>query len=140
MLNYTAAARHLDVGDAEPVAVALRRYAEDLPEHGTESRDARVTMRSGLALVDADEPNRDDALLAVGDRTLVADSGSLTGVLVAGDVDATTLAHVLGRLTAEDIRVDAAGVAGGALVVVTERRDGPDTVRIVEDALSAVPL
>jgi hypothetical protein len=136
VLNYTAAARYLDVGETESVAVALRRYAEDLPDRETTSRDVRVTMRSGLGLGD----DNDDALLAVGGSALVPGDGSLTGVLATGEVDAPALAHVLDRLATEGIAVEAAGIAGDALVVVTGRRDGPDTVRIVEESLSAVPV
>ena len=136
VLNYTAAARYLDVGETEPVAVALRRYAEDLPKRETSARETRVTMQSGLE--DADSQR--DALLVVGERALVPGDGSLTGVFATGDVDARALAHVLARLATGDVTVRAAGVAGDALVVVTGRRDGPDAVRIVEDSLSAVPV
>ncbi|WP_049898407.1 DUF7523 family protein [Halococcus agarilyticus] len=149
VLNYAAAARFLDVGETDAVVAALRRYAEDLPEYETATHEARVTMRSGLGIEggsdsesheidDEDDRNGEDALLAVGGAGLV-DGGSLTGVLATGDVDARALASALDRLAVADVGVAAAGVAGGALVVAVERRDGPDTVRIVEDALAAVP-
>jgi hypothetical protein len=92
-------------------------------------------MKSGLG----ETEDADDALLAVGDTSLAPDAGPLTGILAEGDVDATALGHVLGRLAVEDIEVRAAGVAGEALLVAVERRDGPDAVRLVEDALEAVP-
>ncbi len=135
VLNYTAAARYLDVGEVESVAVALRRYAEDLPERETGSREARVTMQSGLGSADS---QTDDVLLAVGGTALAPNTGSLTGILATGEVDAVALAGVLCRLTIEEIAVEAAGVAGEALVVVTGRRNGPNAVRIVEESLSAV--
>ena len=141
VLNYTAAARYLDVGETEPVAVALRRYAEGLPERETESRRARVTMQSGLGITDtADDgdSSAQDVLLSVSGHALVP-GGSLTGVLATGEVDAAALAGVLSRLSTENITIEAAGVAGGALVVLTKRRDGPDAVRIIEETLSAVP-
>ena len=149
VLNYTAAARFLGVGETDAVVAALRRYTENLPEYETAPREARVTMRSGLGIEsgggsesheigDEDDRNGGDALLAVGGVALV-DGGSLTGVLVVGDVDARALAAALDRLAVADVAVVAAGVAGEALVVAVERRDGPDAVRIVEDALSAVP-
>ena len=146
VLNYAAAARFLDVGETDAVVAALRRYAEDLPEYETAPREARVTMRSGLGAEDgsgsegsgADDRESEDALLAVGGVELV-DGGSLTGVLATGDVDARALASALDRLAVADVPVVAAGVASETLVVAVERRDGPDTVRIVEDALSAVP-
>lgn len=137
LVNYTAAARFLDVGDTEPVAAALRRYAEDLPAFEAEPRDARVTMRSGLGPVDDADP--EDAVLAVGDSAF-ADGGSLTGVLATGAVDPAALGHVLSRFAVEDIDPEAAGVAGDALVVVVGRRDGPDAVRVVEGALDSVPV
>jgi hypothetical protein len=136
VLNYTAAARFLDVGDLDPVAAALRRYADELPAHEHTARDVRVTMQSGLGSVAEDESN---GLLAVGGCALVPDAGSLTGVLATGNVDTRALAHVLDRLAVENIEVVAAGVAGDGLVVVVGRRAGPDAVRAVEDALAAVP-
>jgi hypothetical protein len=139
ILNYTAAARFLDVGAIDPVAAALRRYADELPAHEQTARDARVTMRSGLGAVEIEGmEGESNGLLAVGGCALVPDEGSLTGVLATGEVDARALAHVLDRLAVEDIEVVAAGVAGDALVVAVGRRTGPDAVRTVEDALAAV--
>lgn len=142
VLNYTAAARFLDVGDLDPVAAALRRYAEELPNHESDSRDARVTMQSGLGAVEmneGDETSREsDALLTIGSRALVPDAGSLTGVLATGAVDARALAHVLDRLAIEKVDVAAAGIAGDGLLVVVGRRAGPDAVRIVEETLAGV--
>lgn len=142
VLNYTAAARFLDVGDLDPVAAALRRYAEELPNHESDSRDARVTMQSGLGAVEMDEGDEtsreSDALLTIGSRALVPDAGSLTGVLATGAVDARALAHVLDRLAIEKVDVAAAGIAGDGLLVVVGRRAGPDAVRIVEEALAGV--
>ena len=140
VLNYTAAARYLDVGDLDPVAAALRRYADELPDYESDSRDARVTMQSGLGAVEVAEiEDENEALLAVGGRALVPDAGSLTGVLATGAVDARALAHVLDRLAIERTDVAAAGVAGDTLVVAVGRRAGPDAVRTVEDALDSVP-
>jgi len=144
VVNYTAAARALadDVdGDAESVATALRRFAEALPDAGTESRDVRVTMTSGIGATDASESEgADEPVLAVGGVAIAPGAGSLTAVLATGDVDAAALAHVLGRLDAEGVPVRAAGVAGDALAVAVERRDGPDALRTAEDALAAVPV
>ena len=138
VVNYTAAARTLSDeidGDTESVATALRRFAESLPDRDPEARDARVTMRSGLGEVDeGDEP-----LLSVGATALAPDAGSLTAIFAEGEVDALALTQVLGRLDAADVPVVAAGVAGDSLVVAVERRDGPNALRTVEDALAAVP-
>jgi len=144
VVNYTAAARALadDVdGDAESVATALRRFAETLSEPTVESRDARVTMTSGVGVRDAGDGERaDDPVLAVGGVALAPGAGSLTAVLATGAVDAAALSHVLGRLDAEGVAVRAAGIAEDALAVAVERRDGPDALRIAEDALAAVPV
>lgn len=140
VVNYTAAARSLGDevdGDTESVATALRRFADSLPDSAPESRDVRVSMRSGMGVTSADDP--DGRLLSVGGTALEPGAGSLTVVLADGAVDCRALAHVLDRLDAESVGVRTAGVADGTLAVAVERRDGPDAVRVVEDALAAVP-
>lgn len=146
VVNYTAAARFLEEevgGDADPdaVATALRRFAGTLPEYETDERSVRVTMKSGLEAVEngADEEDETGALFAVGDVALALGSGSKTGILAEGDVDAATLGTVLGRLDAEGVPVVAAGVGGDALLVAVERRDGANALRAVESAVGAVP-
>jgi hypothetical protein len=147
VVNYTAAARSLadEVGgDPDSIATALRRFAESLPDYETDARSARVSMRSGLGVVARDDAETADAetadaLLVVGDTALAPGEGSLTGVVAAGEVDADALAHVLGRLRGEGVEVETAAFAGDSLVVAVDRRDGPDAVRVVEDAVEAVP-
>ena len=132
--NYTAAARFLDVGEEEAVAAALRRYAEDLPEYERPAPDdgARVTMRSGLGPT----TDPDEALLRVADTLLAPGGGDLTGITATGDgVDPRTLGYVLARLDAEGVPIGAAGATDGVLLVAVNRRDGPDALRVVEDAL-----
>ncbi|WP_136687069.1 DUF7523 family protein [Halorhabdus amylolytica] len=129
VINYSAAARMLDVGEEEPVAAALRRYAAELSERDMPARSARVTIQSGVGRTDDPE----ERLLAVGDAAFASGDGPLTAVLVNGDVDAWLLTHALARLDAEDITVEAAGVADGSLLVVVERRDGPRTVQFLEE-------
>ena len=139
VLNYTAAARFLapDVDAAtgdegvEAIATALRRYRESLAAYEESQRDARVAMESRLGAVESS----DAALLAVGDQAFAPDSGSLTGVVVNGGVDAAALAGVLARLRTADVDPVAAGAVDGSLVVVVERLDGPNAVRAVESAL-----
>lgn len=150
VVNYTAAARFLDLAaddqdaagasssefaaaDApeEAVVAALRRYADDLPDHEPPTTGAPVSMESGLGRGDPAA-----ALLVVGDTALVPDAGSLTGLLATGDVSPAALAEVLARLDTAGIAVVAAGVGEEALVVVVERRAGADALRAVEDALS----
>lgn len=135
VINYSAAARLLDVGDEDAVAAALRRYAEELPDRDPPEGSTRVTMHSGLGVRDSGSDGVSGGLLTVGETPYVRGAGSLTAVAATGDVDARSLARVLGRLEAEDVAVDAAGVADGHLVVVVERRDGPDAVRFVEDTV-----
>lgn len=132
VVNYTAAARYLDVdGDPEAVATALRRYAEDLDGPTPASSDARVRMESGLAATD----DGAEALLWVGDAAFAPTGGSLTGVVATGAVGPDALAAVLGRLSVEGVDVVAAGAADGHLAVVVPRRAGADAVRTVEAAL-----
>lgn len=135
VVNYSAAARAIDIGDDEAaVATALRRYAEQLPERTVGERRASVTMHSGLSRT-ADA----DALLSVNGAVFAPDDGDLTAVLATGEVDPAALGHTLGRLGAASIEPVAAGVAGEALCAVVERRDGPRAVQVVESALEAVP-
>lgn len=133
VVNYTAAARTLDVdGETDAVVAALRRYAADMPDPDRPDAGA-VSMDSGYGAVD---PGERDPLLVVGDLALAPGSGSLTA-LSAGDADAFALERALGRLRTAEVGVEAAAVGGGSLVVVVERRDGPDALRALEDALGA---
>jgi|AntRauMinimDraft_4_1070384.scaffolds.fasta_scaffold00208_23 hypothetical protein len=137
VVNHAAAARFLDVdGDEDAVAAAVRRYAEDLPGFETGDARARVSMKSGVSRTE----DGDDGLLVVGEERFVADgsSGGLTALVAAGDLDTRALAVALERLHVADVDPVAAGVAD-ALVVVVERRDGADALRLLEDALTAVP-
>ncbi|WP_324662830.1 DUF7523 family protein [Haloarcula sediminis] len=131
VVNYTAAARTLDVeGDTDAVATALRRFAEELPDDPVHESEARVSMRSGLGRVEDG-----DALLSVGATRFGEGTGSLTGIVASGDLEPAALGDVLGRLRAVDVAVAAAGVGDETLVVVVERRDGPDALRVVEGAV-----
>jgi hypothetical protein len=131
VVNYSAAARFLDVeGDTDSVVAALRRYADDLPDYDRPGIGPPVSMESGLGRGDPE-----DALLVVGDLALVPGRGSLTAIVATGDVDAASLRFALGRLETAEVAVEAAAVGEDSLVVVVDRRDGPDALRAVEDAL-----
>ncbi|AUG47663.1 hypothetical protein BVU17_09100 [Haloarcula taiwanensis] len=132
VVNYTAAARTLDIdGDAEAVATALRRFAEELDDSPAHDSDARVSMQSGLGRVES--PDAVSAIVfRVGDAAFAEGAGSLTGIVATGDLSPPALAEVLGRLRAADVAVEAAGVTDDALVVVVGRRAGPDALRMVE--------
>ena len=129
IVNYSAAARFLDVGETEAVAAALRRYEAQLPELDGSDRDIRVTMRSGVGPAsDRDE----EPLLVVGETELAADGGDATAVIATGEVNPELLRTALGRCAAEEIPVEAAAVGGDALVLVVGRRDAPDVLRLLE--------
>lgn len=133
VLNHAAAARYLDVaGDEEAIAAAIRRYGEELPAYETADSEARVAMESGLG-------ESDDGMLVVSGQGYAPGEGSLTGLLAEGDLDTRGLAAALERLHVEGIHPEAAGIAAGALVVVVDRRDAPDALRLVENALEDVP-
>ncbi|WP_256544882.1 DUF7523 family protein [Halobellus inordinatus] len=149
VVNYAAAAESLDVdGDTDSIATALRRFADDLEPAETAERDVVVRMRSGVGLAGVDVAADDsesldldagaEALLSVGEEAVVTADGSLTAIVVDGEVDASALTAVMGRLRAENVLVDAAGVAGDELVVVVPRSDGASALRTVEDALASV--
>jgi hypothetical protein len=138
VVNFTAAARFLDVGDGsdedhEAVAAALRRYADELGEFEptTAGTSARVEMRSGIGPTD----DRADAVLSVGGTILAPTGGDDTGIVATGDLDPTQLATVLDRLRVADIDVHAAGATDESAVVVVPRRDGPTALRVVEETL-----
>jgi len=131
VVNYSAAARLLDVGEVEAVAAALRRYSEELPDRDASERSVRVSMESGVGRVE----DAAAALVSVGGTAFAPDEGSLTAVLANGDVDTPLLTRVLARLEVEDVAIAAAGVADGSLLVVVDRRDGPRTVQFLEETL-----
>jgi hypothetical protein len=131
VVNYTAAARFLDVGGEEAVAAALRRYAAELDDYAPADRRASVSMQSGVGPADEGEA----ALLSVGGTAFATEGGSHTAVVAEGEVDPWALADALGRLRTADVAVEAAAACSGSLAVVVDRRDGPDAVRAVEAAL-----
>ena len=146
VVNYAAAAESLDVdGDPDAVATALRRFEEDLPGAGNaDTRRVTVRMRSGVGLADAGngpdgggDDGAADPLLSVGGERILRGGGRLTAIVADGDVDAGALSAVVDRLDAENVVVDAAGVAGDRLAVVVPGSDGANALRLVEDALAA---
>lgn len=130
IVNYTAAAEFLDVGETDAVAAALRRYADAVGDYGEESRRVSVTMRSGVGETDDGE-----GLLGVGGRTFSVGDGDLIAVIATGDVEPSGLEAVLGRLRTADIDPVAVGGTEGHAVVVVDRRSGPGAVRALEGAL-----
>ena len=145
VVNYAAAAASLDVeGDRDAIATALRRFEDDLPDVDDDARDVTVRMRSGVGMAgdDDDDASGDDAepeapLLSVGGERIRRGGGRLTAIVADGDVDARALSAAVDRLAAENVVVDAAGVAGDRLVVVVPRADGATALRLVEAAVGA---
>jgi hypothetical protein len=130
VLNYTATARFLDLGDVETVTAALRRYADELDDdQSANDANARIEMRSGLGRVDDDGGG--DALLRIGNNAY-GDGGSQTGIIATGELSPFVLATVLDRFRIEGIESETAAVVGGTLVVLVSRRDGPTALRLVE--------
>ena len=124
VLNYSAAARFLDIGDEEAVAAALRRYGEEL-SYDAGGDDVRVTMETGLG-------RGEGGLLTVGETGFVPGEGSLTAILVSGAVSVRLFRRVLGRCETADIEVLGAGYRPETILVVVGHRDGPDALRLVE--------
>ncbi|MFO7925392.1 MAG: DUF7523 family protein [Halobacteriota archaeon] len=134
IVNYTAAARFLDVGEIDAVAAALRRYAEEIGELERTTRRVSVSMQSGITSVDDTEATK--GVISVGDLVFAASGGDLTAIVAAGEFETSALEAVLGRLRTADVESVAAAGTDGHIAVVVERRAGPDAVRLVEDALS----
>lgn len=133
IVNYSAAARQLPIdGDEDAVATALRRYAEELPDHDPEQADVRVRMNGGMEWQSGFDT---DALLAVDDLSLAAGSGR-TAIIATGSVPIISLSTVLERLHIEGIDVDGAGATEACLVVTVPRSEGANALRIVEATLS----
>lgn len=133
VVNYAAAARVLGVSDdTEAVAAALRRFAGTLDDRDVAERDARITMH-GLESVE------DDALLCVSGSGFGIGDGPYTGIVATGEVDPVALGHALALLGAHGHAAVAAGAAGEAMVIVVERRVSAAALRLVEEALGAVP-
>lgn len=138
VLNYTAAARFLDVdGDEDAVATALRRYADELPEYECERRDARVTMQRGVGVVD-DLDESAEILLRTGGVGVVPD-GNCTAIAATGTVSAGDVGPACRRLGVAEIPIVAAAGVDGRLTVVVEGSDAVDALRTVESALGDVP-
>ncbi len=145
VVNYTAAARYLDVeGAPEAIATALRRYAEELPAYETNDRAVTVRMQSGIGVLDgesgdADERVSDRRLLTVGGVPFGACDGDGTAIVATGAVDASALAVTLQALSINGIEPDVAAVGEETMVVVVDRREGVTALRTVEAALDRVP-
>jgi hypothetical protein len=146
VLNHAAAAEWLlahddDLeGDVDAVATAIRRFGTDLDAIDRSAIRASVSMQSGVAIVDRDRLADGDAssVAIVGEVAVVPD-GDLTAVLATGSVGPDALGHALGRLRIADVDVHACAAGGETCLIVVDRLAGADAVRLLEDALTAVP-
>jgi hypothetical protein len=89
-------------------------------------------MESGVGQSDADDP-----LLSIDGEGYARDAGSLTAILVTGEVTPALAQAVLGRLATADFEVEAAGLGEESLVVIVGRRAGVDALRAVESIVEA---
>lgn len=136
VLNYTAAAKFLDVGETEAVSAALRRFADELDEYESTSPRVSVSMQSGVRRIE--NGIDDEAILTVGPDTFAPDGGNLTAIVATGDLDASALETVLGNLRTAGTTVVSAAGTDGRLAVVVDRRSAPDAVRALEASLENV--
>ena len=151
VINYTAAARFLDVGETEAVAAALRRFADEQPAYTSPDRSVRVTIESGIEATDnpadeaTDNPTDEatdhlaDAVLTVGDAGFGRGTGSLVAVVATGDVDPPVVSAVLERLAEAGVELQAAGFSGDSLVIVVDRNAGHRVIRVLESTFAAGP-
>ncbi|MFC7209710.1 hypothetical protein ACFQL3_04270 [Natronoarchaeum sp. GCM10025321] len=136
VLNYTAAARFLDIdGDAEAIATALRRYGDELDPYEEMAASATVTMQRGVGITETSDPN---ALFRLGDVGVTPD-GPYTAISASGDVSAGALGTVCQRLRVAGIEVAAAAGVDGDVTLVLDTDDAIDGLRIVEDAIDSLP-
>ena len=132
ILNYSAAARFLDVdGGEEAIATALRRYAEELPPIQSRDGRVRVTMHSGVG-------RGDGSLLAIGGDSFVEGAGAATAIQAVGDVDAGLLGTIANRLASVSVDVLGMGLVDETLLVIVDRADGTTALTIVEAAAEGV--
>ncbi len=137
VLNYTAAARFLDVdGDAEAIATALRRYGNELDPYEERAASATVTMQRGVGITQTYDS---DALLRLGDVGVTPD-GPYTAISASGDVSPGALGTVCHRLRAAGIGVAAAAGVDGDVTLVLDTDDAIDGLRIVEEAIESLPV
>lgn len=131
VVNYAALARDLDIdGEQDAISAALRRFAEELESPASVERSVRVRIEAGLERVES------DPLISVDDIGYASGNGELTGVIVIGDVDVGILERAIGLCRTHGLDVESAAVASDTLILVLDRRDGPQALRVLEDGLS----
>lgn len=135
VINYTAAARYLDIGETDAVAAALRRYADELPARDSSSESVRLRMITGVG----DVGDGDGPLVAVNGREYVQEEGDCTAIQADGRIAVASVGEILWRLGESGIEPRSVGVADDRLLLVISRGDGPAVLRVVEEATSVDP-
>ncbi len=128
VLNYSAAARFLELEDEAAGAAALRRLADELPPFERASVPDRVRVERGVGTVE--DPG--EAMLSVDGTHIAPGAGDLTAVIAEGTFGARPVAASLGRLATAVIDPIAAGWQDDRLVVVVERADVATAIRSLE--------
>lgn len=130
VLNFTAAARFLDVGETEAVAAALRRLSTDLsPAHST-SVDLRVRMERGIG-----EVHKEEALLQIGEAGFGKVNGPFAGIIANGTSDARTVGTVLLRVAEADIELIASAATPTQFILIVPSTAAATSIRCVEETM-----
>lgn len=125
VLNYTAAARQLDVSaETGAVASALRRYADELPPLETSGGTVRVRMERGVSAGDIELADISD------------EETDFTAITLLGDVEAGVFGRVLSALEPAGVSVRGAGLGPETGTVLVARGDGSTALRIVESTIA----
>lgn len=128
IVNFTAAARFLDCGETDAVAVALRRYAEEIGEIEHPEPTARVSMQSNIEQTSSQE----NAILTIASTNFSINDGSLTAIIGEGNIGSSDLEWLLGKMRIESIEVVAAAAGPESAVIIVPRSSAPNTLRIIE--------
>lgn len=131
VLNYTEAARFLDLEDVDAGAAALRRYQAELCAPEREIPDYRVRLMSGIGPCDSSG----EALIRVGEVRFGPTEGEMSAVLAEGDIAMGHVATILARLDQEDVTVSAIGCEPGQLVIIVPRAAGHTAIRCIEETV-----
>ena len=126
ILNYTAAARRLEV-DAAPdaVASALRRYEADLPPLEDADRTVRVRMDG--------DPSA--SILSVAGEDGMGEGQ--TALLLSGDLDPGTFGRAVVALQSASVSVTGVGYVADQGVILVSDADGSAALRVVESVLAS---
>lgn len=132
VLNYSAAARFLDLEDVDAGAAALRRYANELPAYVGEPPELRIRVLGEVGPIS--DPS--EALLVVGETHLGEGEGDWSAVLATGEIAPADAGGILEALRVQGIEPVAAGAEPGRFVLVVERGETHTAIRAVEETVT----